>query len=409
MPEEESNEKQDRQHPCPGCSRVDRRIDMSRPRRKMPNTALVLTGGGARAAYQVGVLLAVAKLSSNRRQNPFPILCGTSAGAINAASIACLADNFGKATAVLASFWRNMHAGQIYRADPLGIGLSGARWLSALTLGWIVRSRPNSLLDNSPLRQVLSRHFDFSGIERSISNGSLHALSVSASGYESGDNINFFQGHDSAKPWRRVQRIGIRSRIGVDHLLASSAIPFIFPATKIHREFFGDGSMRQLAPISPAIHLGAERILIVGAGRKSTFQERRRIDSHPSLAQIAGHALSSIFLDSLAVDIERMQRINKTLSSIPPDIRDTTDIPLRPIRSLIISPSEPLERIAAENARALPWAMRMVLGGIGGMNRRNGTLTSYLLFEKPYTRALIDLGYADTIARTEEVGDFLEL
>ncbi len=382
---------------------------MSPPRRKMPNTALVLTGGGARAAYQVGVLLAVAKLSRNRRQNPFPILCGTSAGAINAASIACLADNFGKATAVLASFWRNMHAGQIYRADPLGIGLSGARWLSALSLGWVVRSRPNSLLDNSPLRQVLSRNFDFSGIERSISNGSLLALSVSASGYESGDNINFFQGHDSAKPWRRVQRIGIRSRIGVDHLLASSAIPFIFPATKIHREYFGDGSMRQLAPISPAIHLGAERILIVGAGRKSTHQERRRVDTHPSLAQIAGHALSSIFLDSLAVDIERMQRINKTLSSIPPDIRDTTDIPLRPIRSLIISPSEPLERIAAEHARALPWAMRMVLGGIGGMNRRNGTLTSYLLFEKPYTRALIDLGYADTMARSEEVGDFLEL
>lgn len=408
MPEEEENNEK-RDSPKLRSGKLLIRPAMTPAGRNPSNTALVLTGGGARAAYQVGVLLAIAKLSRNRRKNPFPILCGTSAGAINAASIACLADNFGKATAVLASFWRNMHASQIYRADPLGIGLSGARWLSALTMGWIVRSRPNSLLDNAPLRQVLSRHFDFSGIERSINNGSLHALSVSASGYESGDNINFFQGHESAKPWRRVQRIGIRSRIGVDHLLASSAIPFIFPATKIHREYFGDGSMRQLAPISPAIHLGAERILIVGAGRKTTFQERRRVDNHPSLAQIAGHALSSIFLDSLAVDIERMQRINKTLSSIPPDIRETSDIPLRPIRSLIISPSEPLERIAAENARALPWAMRMVLGGIGGMNRRNGTLTSYLLFEKPYTRALIDLGFADTMARSEEVGDFLDL
>ena len=232
---------------------------------------------------------------------------------------------------------------------------------------------------------------------------------ISASGYESGDNINFFQGHATAQPWRRVQRIGIRSQIGVDHLLASSAIPFIFPATKIHREFFGDGSMRQLAPISPAIHLGAERILIVGAGRKNEHQERRRVDTHPSLAQIAGHALSSIFLDSLAVDIERMQRINRTLSAIPPELRNHSDIPLRPIQSLIISPSERLERIAAENANALPWAMRTMLGGIGGMNRRNGTLTSYLLFEKPYTRALIDLGYADTMARDTEVGDFLEL
>jgi NTE family protein len=372
-------------------------------------TALVLTGGGARAAYQVGVLLAVSKLSGNRRKNPFPILCGTSAGAINAASIACLADNFGKAVAVLANFWRNMHASDIYRADPLGLGLSGAHWMTALTLGWLIRSRPRSLLDNAPLRQVLSKHFDFGGIERSIQVGALHALSISASGYESGDNINFFQGHPTAQPWRRVQRIGIRSEIGVDHLLASSAIPFIFPATKIHREYFGDGSMRQLAPISPAIHLGAERVLIVGAGRKNEHQERRRVDSHPSLAQIAGHALSSIFLDSLAVDIERMQRINRTLSAIPPDVRETSDIPLRPVKALIISPSERLERIAAENAGSLPWAMRMLLGGIGGMNRRNGTLTSYLLFEKPYTRALIDLGYADTMARSEEVGEFLDL
>jgi NTE family protein len=327
---------------------------MSLPARPIPNTALVLTGGGARAAYQVGVLLAVAKLSNNRRQNPFPILCGTSAGAINATSIACLADNFGKAVSVLASFWRNMHAGDIYRADPLGIGISGAHWLTTMTMGWLIRNQPRSLLDNAPLRELLTRHLDFRGIERSIAKGALHALSVSASGYESGDNINFFQGHPSAQPWRRVQRIGIRSEIGVDHLLASSAIPFIFPATKIHREYFGDGSMRQLAPISPAIHLGAERVLIVGAGRKNEHQERRRVDGHPSLAQIAGHALSSIFLDSLAVDIERMQRINRTLSVIPPDIRDNADIPLRPIHTLIISPSERLERIAAENAKSLP-------------------------------------------------------
>lgn len=374
-----------------------------------PKTALVLTGGGARAAYQVGVLLAVAKLSTNRRRNPFPILCGTSAGAINAASIACLADNFNKATSVLATFWRNMHAGDIYRADPLGIGVSGARWLSALSMGWLIRNRPNSLLDNAPLRKLLTNHLDFSGIARSIDNGALHALSISASGYESGDNINFFQGHPSAQPWRRVQRIGIRAEIGVDHLLASSAIPFIFPATKIHREFFGDGSMRQLAPISPAIHLGAERVLIVGAGRKNEHLERRRVDSHPSLAQIAGHALSSIFLDSLAVDIERMQRINRTLSAIPSDIRQSSEIQLRPIRTLIISPSERLERMAVEHSGALPWAMKMVLGGIGGMSRRSGTLTSYLLFEKPYTRALIDLGYADTMAKSEEVGTFLDL
>ncbi len=373
------------------------------------NTGLILTGGGARAAYQVGVLLAVAKLSTSPRRNPFPILCGTSAGAINAAGIACLADNFGKAVSILAEVWRNMHAGDIYRADAMGIGASGARWLSMLIMGWLVRNPPRSLLDNAPLRELLTRNLDFAGIERSIAKGALHAVSITASGYESGESISFFQGHPSATPWRRVQRLGIRSPIGVDHLLASSAIPFIFPPTRIHREYFGDGSMRQLAPISPAIHLGAERVLIVGASRKNEHLERQRVKTHPSLAQIAGHALSSIFLDGLAVDIERMQRINNTLSAIPPDIRSDSEIPLRPIKTLIISPSERLDRIAAEHATALPWPVKTILTGIGAMNRQGGALTSYLLFERPFTRALIDLGYADTMARDTEVGDFLDL
>ena len=178
---------------------------------------------------------------------------------------------------------------------------------------------------------------------------------------------------------------------------------------RIHREFFGDGSMRQLAPISPAIHLGAERIFIVGASRKNEHQDRRRVESYPSLAQIAGHALSSIFLDGLAVDIERMQRINRTLLSIPPEIREQSQIPLRPVKTLIISPSERIDRIAAEHAGALPAPVRFLLRGIGAMNRHGGALTSYLLFERPFTRTLIDLGYADTMARDIEVGDFLGL
>lgn len=372
-------------------------------------TALILTGGGARAAYQVGVLLAIAKLSSNRKRNPFPILCGTSAGAINATGIACLGDHFGKATNVLANFWRNLHANDVYRADLAGISRSGAHWLSTLAFGWLLRSPPRSLLDNSPLRQLLTRHLDFSGIQRAIDSGALHALSIAASGYDSGENINFFQAHPSAEPWRRVQRIGTRAEIGVDHLLASSAIPFIFPATRIHREYFGDGSMRQLAPISPAIHLGAEKVLVIGVGRRSGGNPRQTTEGHPSLAQIAGHALASIFLDGLAVDIERMERINRTLQAIPPETRTQHGIGLRPIDTLVISPSQPIEQLAAEHAHALPWPVKMLLAGIGGMNPRNGMLTSYLLFEQPFTRALIDLGHADTMARAGEVGDFLRL
>ncbi|MGE5469481.1 MAG: patatin-like phospholipase family protein [Bacteroidota bacterium] len=372
-------------------------------------TALILTGGGARAAYQVGVLLAIAKLSRHRRRNPFPILCGTSAGAINAAGIACLADNFGKATAILAGIWRNMRAGDIYRADAIGIGASGARWLSALAFGWLIGDPPRSLLDNTPLHRLLTRHLDFKGIERAISNGALHALSISASGYETGQSISFFQAHPAAAPWNRVQRMGIRAEIGVEHLLASSAIPFIFPAMRIHREYFGDGSMRQLAPISPAIHLGAERVLVIGAGRASEYQAREPSDAYPSLAQIAGHTLSSIFLDGLAVDIERMQGLNRMLAAMPQEVGAHPDIALRPIDTLVISPSQRLDKIAAEHVGALPWPVKTLLTGLGATNRRGGALTSYLLFEKPYTEALIDLGYADTMARAEEVGRFLDL
>lgn len=372
-------------------------------------TALILTGGGARAAYQAGVLAAIARLAGRRARNPFPIICGTSAGAINAAGLACSADNFPRAVALLTHVWGNMRAGDIYRADALGIGRAGYRWLSALALGWLTHRAPQSLLDNTPLRTLLQRYMDFSGIGRAIAAGHLHALSISASGYDSGQNISFFEASPEVADWQRAQRIGVRTRLGCEHLLASSAIPFVFPAVRIHREFFGDGSMRQLAPISPAIHLGAEKVLIIGAGRRRELAARTQNDGYPSLAQIAGHALSSIFLDSLAVDIERMERINRTLAAIPPALRAEAGIGLRPLDTLVIAPSQRLDLLAAEHAGALPWPVRALLTGIGAMNRHGGALTSYLLFEKAYTRRLIELGQADTLAQAEAVGQFLEL
>ena len=302
-----------------------------------------------------------------------------------------------------------MHAGHIYRADPLGIAASGAHWLGALMLGWVLRRSPRSLLDNEPLRQLLERHLDFRNLDRVIANGSLYALSLTASGYTSGHSVSFFQAHSDVEVWQRTQRFGCRSRLTIDHLLASSAIPFVFPAVHLNREYFGDGSMRQLAPISPAIHLGAEKVLVIGAGRTSDKAQRQRSSTYPTLAQIAGHSLASIFLDSLAVDIERMQRINQTITAIPPEMRESAGIPLRPVRSLVISPSEHLDYIAARHARALPWSVRALLRGVGAMNRQGGALTSYLLFEQPFTRALIDLGYKDTMDRKSEMEDFLEI
>jgi len=372
-------------------------------------TALVLTGGGARAAYQVGVLAAIAELLPDKRRNPFPIICGTSAGAVNAAYLATRTDQFAAGVAELRRLWRAFHAGDVYRADALGMGRSAVSWLGAMVAGWLLHKSPRSLLDNSPLRRLLTRHIDFSQIEEGILAGRLRSLSITCSGYGSGQSVSFFQGRNELEPWHRAQRHGSHTKLRIEHLLASSAIPFVFPAVKINREYFGDGSMRQVAPISPAIHLGADRILVIGAGRHAAQEASRTADGvYPTLAQIAGHTLSSIFLDSLWADIERIQRINKTLSLIPEQVRREQGMQLRPIEVLVISPSERLDDLAASHAASLPWPVRTLLGGIGAMNRNGGALTSYLLFERPYTRALTHLGRKDTLARRKEVLRFLD-
>lgn len=370
-----------------------------------PQTGLVLTGGGARAAYQVGVLKAIAELLPDKTENPFPIICGTSAGAINAVSLACFARDFGQAVGYLRHVWEGFHAHHVYRSDPLGIARTGAHWLGALMAGWVVRTAPKSLLDNAPLADLLKKSLNLDDIGSAVEAGALRAICITASGYGSGQSVNFYDGVNTIEPWTRHARVSCRCKLTVEHLLASSAIPFIFPAVLLNREFFGDGSMRQLAPISPAIHLGANRVLVIGAGRITEPRERSHSDSYPSLAQVAGHALSSIFLDSLNVDIERVQRVNLTLAMLPPELR--AQAALRPVEVLVIAPSERLDTLAAKHVKSLPWPVRMLLRGIGAMNRKGSALASYLLFEQDYTRALIDLGYADTMARRDEVMRFL--
>lgn len=344
------------------------------------------------------------------QKNPFDIVCGTSAGAINAAAFACRADNFEESVTHLLGVWRTLEVEQVYRADSVGVIRSGARWLSLLSFGWLLRKwqadPPNSLLDNAPLVGLLHRMLDLPRLDAGLEDGALHALAVSASSYTAGRHMTFYQSAHTLPPWSRMQRDAVQQQIGIEHLLASSAIPLIFPAVPLYcrdrREYFGDGAMREIAPISPAIHLGADKVLVIGSGNIGGAPRNiSEFAGYPSLAQIAGHAMSSIFLDGLSLDIERLNRINATLSLLTPTQRSQTN--LRPIEMLAITPSQPLELIASRHVGSLPLPIRTLFSAIGATERRGAALASYLLFESSYTRALIELGQIDTLSRRDEV------
>jgi NTE family protein len=372
-----------------------------------PKVGLVLSGGGARAAYQVGVLRALAEFLPAHVRAPFPIICGTSAGAVNAAVLAEHGSDFREGVRRLLAYWRQFHAGQVYRADVAGVFRNSGRWFRSALAGGGDRVRPVSLLDNTPLRELLCRRVDFSKIQHAIDAGDLLALAVTASGYASGESVTFFQGAPHLTGWRRARRVGVPMAIGVDHLMASSALPFIFPPVHIHREYFGDGTMRQVAPVSPALHLGADRVLVIGVGHAIERRERLKAGDYPSLAQIAGHALNSIFLDSLEMDLERMQRINSLLELIPPARLIAAGLDMRQVDFRVLTPSEELERIAGQHVGALPRPVRVLLHTVGALRSSGSNLVSYLLFEKPFCRALINLGYHDTLQRKDDLLEFL--
>ena len=368
---------------------------------------LILTGGGARVAYQVGVLKAIAEFLPRHAHNPFPIICGTSSGSLNAVTLAVNARSFRKGVQYLLNIWKNSQIDHVYRTDPVSVLKNSSRWFAGLILSSMGINKLNqvSLLDNAPMVAMLEATLPYEKIQENIDAGHLYALSITASGYGSGCSVTFYQGVEEIPPWKRAHRLGIPTKIEPKHLLASSAIPFIFPAVLVNREYFGDGSMRQIAPISSALHLGATRVLIIGLGHSEEEQNRSNICDYPSLAQIAGHVMDSIFLDSLKVDVERVQRINHSIGMLTADAQQ--QINWRHVDVLVIEPSQAIEKIAQRYAMHLPWTIRFLLRGIGAMRRSGANLVSYLLFEKNFCRAMIELGYQDALKQKQEILAFI--
>ncbi len=367
------------------------------------STALILSGGGARAAYQVGVLKAVSEILPRRTHNPFPIICGTSAGAINALALAGRPGYLRLRVRKLEAIWASLRAEDIYRTDTLGVIKNTARIVLSLLHSGYSRNRPLALLDNTPLRDFLEQLVRFRYIDEAIASGELSAVSTTAMDYGTGRSVTFFQGNHNN--WERTRRLGVRTGLGLDHLIASSAIPTIFPPAAIEGSYYGDGAVRQLKPLSPAIRLGAEKLFIIGVSdNPSHIDTLHKAEHPPSAAQMIAQLLNSAFIDAIESDLETLESINRLALHMPEKAREAN---LRYIDYICVSPSAPIDEIAQKYISELPRNVRLFLRGTGATARGGGaSAASYLLFEPGFCRDLLSLGYRDALRQEEKILDF---
>jgi len=366
---------------------------------------LILTGGGARSAYQAGVLKAISQQFPGLH-HPFPIICGSSAGALNAVGLGCGGNNFTSSVEEVESLWMELRSHRIYKTDYWAL----AKNLSQFVKGFIAGDGidvPGSMFDSAPLRDLLTERVDFSQLGKNIKAKNIKAMSVSCCGYRSGQSVSFFQGQQGLKGWESGPRVGVRTKLTLNHLMASSAIPTIFPPVKINREYFGDGVARNMAPLSPAVHLGADRILVIGVSANSNKKPQRKLSKfQPKLPHILENVINGIFIDVIENDVERVAIINKLLKRVasPKDVE--SELGLRFIETLVINPSEPIDEIAIRHLAELPGPMKKFFGLNKEPVEGGVSLASYLMFEGSFLKELIDLGYKDAQSHSKELEKF---
>ncbi|OAN13983.1 Patatin [Photobacterium jeanii] len=369
-----------------------------------PKISLLLSGGGARAAYQVGVLKAISEWYPRVHHSPFTIYCGTSAGAINATSIACYASCFRLGVKKLEWIWGRLHSRRIFHSSPAGmLGYLGHQWFARMQADHHERP-PFGLLNNRPLRLLLNQVNNYSRLEKQIMAGNLQGLSITASSYKSRLSVSFFQGQSRLNEWDRAKSKGRRAMINTDHLMASSAIPLVFPASRIGRTYYGDGSIHQLAPLRPSLKMGADKILIINLiNQQLTSPDHTQT---PGLATLGGHLMDTIFSDTLTADLEHLERTNKLLKTLSHAQRQQNR--MKVVEHIHLSPSQSFEPIAQENYCYLPPMTRALMRMIGISPRDDAAITSYILFEPSYIKALIQLGYEDALSQEVTLRNFLK-